>query len=92
MMKLTKEEQETIILFDRSSNMAEIYTFEPRLKRTMKNLSKDFPELICKTAGDNGSVLYSFPKELVTIRRPRPKKKLSEMEKEKLAKRLQNKR
>ena len=40
MAKLTLEEQETIIRFDRSSDNADIYTHEPKLIRKLLKLEQ----------------------------------------------------
>ena len=70
-MKLSLEEQETIIRWDRKDGAAIIYTFEPSLKRKLQILEHQFPDKIQFTCEDNGSIEYIIPKELVSIRKPR---------------------
>ena len=70
-MKHTLEEQETIILWDRANPEAIIYTFEPSLKRKLAELEKNSPDKVIKINEEYGSVKYSIPKSLVSVRKPR---------------------
>lgn len=70
-MKLSLEEQETIIRWDRKESVAIVYTFEPSLKRKLSELEHQFPDKVQFTCEDNGSVEYTLPKELISIRKPR---------------------
>ena len=88
MIKLSLEEQETIILWDRKYPEANVYTFDPPLKRKLATMAKAYPEQIRLEKADNGSVEYTLPKNLVSIRSPRQGRKLSEEEKKDLAERL----
>lgn len=70
-MNLTKAEQETIIRSDRASSNAVIYTFEPPLKRKLKKFAEEYPEEVqLLREDDNGSITYSLPKKLISIRKP----------------------
>ena len=79
--RLTMEEQETIILFNRIDKDAEVFTYEPRLIAKLNRLCKAAPDVFMK-CGDNGlgGFTYSVPKKLVNIRAPLPKKKLTDDE------------
>ena len=46
MAKLTLEEQETIIRFDRSSDEADVYTHEPKLIRKLLLLEQEYPDKV----------------------------------------------
>lgn len=88
MIRLSFEEQETIIRWDKKNKEAVIYTHEPSLKRKLEAMAKAYPEEIKLEKADNGSVEYILPKNLVSIRSPRQGRKLSEEEKRQLAERL----
>lgn len=70
-MKFTLEEQETIIRWDRANPEAIVYTFDPALKRKLAELERFSPDTIKLLNEDNGSVEYSIPKSLVSVRKPR---------------------
>lgn len=70
-MKCTLEEQETIIIWDRGNPEAIVYTFEPSLKRKLKDLKATIPDLVKLKKSDGDSVEYTIPKELISIRKPR---------------------
>lgn len=70
-MKLSFDEQETIIRWDRRNPEAIVYTFEPALKNRLKEMESQFPDKVQLDNEDNGSVEYIIPKELISIRKPR---------------------
>lgn len=70
-MKYLLEEQETIIRWDRKYPEANIYTFEPSLKRKLKEMEHQFPDMIELEREDKDFVEYIVPKELISIRKPR---------------------
>lgn len=70
-MRLTLEEQETIIIWDRKSPEAIVYTFEPSWKRRLKQLAHEYPEQVKLIAEDGDSVEYTLPKNLISLRKPR---------------------
>ena len=88
MIKLSFEEQETIITWDRKNKEVNLYTHEPSLKRKLAAMAKAYPAEIKLKKADNGSVEYILPKNLVSIRSPRAGRKLSEEEKKEIAERL----
>lgn len=70
-MHLTKAERETIILFSEADSTATVYTFNTKLKNKLKRLSQEYPEAVQLVRQDEvGSVIYSVPKNLITVRVP----------------------
>ena len=70
--KLTLEEQETIILFDNSSPIAEIYTHDRPLKRKISEACKKRPDIIEHTGSNGeGGETYLIPKKYISVRVPR---------------------
>lgn len=69
-MKLLLEEQETIIRWDRANPKAIVYTFDPALKRKLSELKTGFPDKVILECEDNGSVEYTVPKNLISVRKP----------------------
>lgn len=88
--KLSLTEQETVILYNRADKRAEVFTYEPSLKRKLGELAEKYPDEVILANPDNGSggVAYMVPKKLINIRQPRHKKELTEEEKKELAERL----
>ena len=70
---LTKYEKETILLTSEGDDRWEVYTFNPGLKRRLKEFAEKFPEqchLKCSTA--EGSVTYVVDKARLSIRLTAP--------------------
>lgn len=86
-MKLSLTEQETIIRYDRAGKETLVYTFEHPVKRKLASMAKEFEDVKLLNS-DNGSVEYTIPKNLITIRKPHKKRSLSEKEKEAIVNRL----
>ena len=70
-MRLTKYEQETIILFNESESTAAVYTYNTGLQNTLNSLYQSHPEQVTQT-GDNGygGLTYSLPKKWLRLPRP----------------------
>jgi hypothetical protein len=70
-VKLTKYEQETIILFNEEETTADVYTHNLKLKERLRQLAKEFPDS-CVLSEKNvaGGVTFRIDKKLVSIRRP----------------------
>ena len=67
-MKLSKIEQETIILFNEAEAEAEVYTHNKSLKRRLENAAKKNPTLYhLKDKNAHGGVSYTFPKKYLKI-------------------------
>ena len=70
-MSLSRIERETIILFNEEEKQASVYTYNGKLQRKLKELSGKYPKQIFQTDMDgSGSVTYSIPKNLISIRQP----------------------
>ena len=66
-MKLSKLEQESIILYNEEESTASIYTNDPKLKR----LAEKYPDKVYPDrAVHAGAVSYAVPKSCVSIREP----------------------
>ena len=85
--KLTKEERETIILFDESADTASLDTSSLPMMRKMEKLRKEFPEAYRVVRQDEYGTKYEFPKNLISIRRPRTHK-MTDTQKKEVAERL----
>ena len=62
MKKLTKLEQETIILWNNAEELATVYTCDPRIKRLLSKSS-----IPTKKNEDDYSVTYDLPKKHCTF-------------------------
>ena len=71
-MELSKEERETIIIFNEEDDQAEVFTYNRALASRLQRLSLKHPEL-CRLVKRNsfGAVSYRVPKRLVHISLPK---------------------
>ena len=70
-MKLSKYEEETVVLYNGAEQTASVYTHDPKLKEKLKRLSVKHPQrIIYITENENGGVTYVVPKKCVQIREP----------------------
>lgn len=69
MMKLSKDEKETIINWNEAENLACIYTFNAGLKRRLEEFSRKYP-LLCRLERNTpeGSVTYVIEKSRLSVR------------------------
>lgn len=66
-MKLSKLEQESIILYNEEESTASIYTHDPKLKRKLKRLAEKYPDKVYPDkAVHAGAVSYAVPKSCVS--------------------------
>lgn len=67
---VTKDERETILLFNEADDIATIYTFNTSLKRRLAAFAEKYPNLCQLTVNDAvyGSVTYELQKARVSIR------------------------
>lgn len=71
-MKLTKTEQETIILFNEAEAAASIYTHNAALCRQLTGLCAAYPEKVRQTADNGyGGLSFELPKKWVRVVPPR---------------------
>ena len=70
-MKLSKLEQETILLYNEEETTASIFTHDPKLKRKLKRLAEKYPEKVYPDRGEcSGAVSFTVPKSCVGVREP----------------------
>ena len=70
-MKLSKLEQESIILYNEEESTASIYTHDPKLIRKLKRLAEKYPDKVYPDkAVHAGAVSYAVPKSCVSVREP----------------------
>ena len=67
---VTKEERETILLFNEADDIAMIYTFNNSLRKRLAAFAKKYPDFCRLTVDDAvyGSVTYEIQKSRVSIR------------------------
>lgn len=72
MSRLSKIEQETIILFNEQESEAEIYTHNKSLQKKLSGFCTKYPDHFVKKS-DNGSggLTYIIPKKRITVSAPR---------------------
>ena len=70
-MRLTRQEQETVINFDNGSQTASIYTASPQIMRKLEALAAAYPEHYRLTGQTEVSKTYTCDKKLITLRKPR---------------------
>ena len=69
MMKLTKYEKETIILFNEAEDTSSIYTYNTGLKKRLAAFSRKYPDLChLEKSSDLGGVTYLMDKSRLSIR------------------------
>lgn len=68
MSRITKYEQETIILWNRGEETASVFTYEPSLKRRLAKYAREHPD-IAYLEYDNGAggVSYIIDKNRISI-------------------------
>lgn len=98
-MRMSKSEQETVILWNNETETANIWTYDRRIKARLAALAKTREDVKLLDQDDDGMVEYDIPKEAVKINPPTltPKKMsderrlaLTEQLKAARAKRLKN--
>ena len=70
-MKLTREEQETIINFSAADKIATLYTRDPAVMRKVDALVIEYPNTFKCIGETDIDKTYSMPKSFVTYRKPR---------------------
>jgi len=73
-MRLSAYERETIILFNETSEPAEVFTYNKRMIRKLERLVRMFPDEF-KLKSDNGACgrTYIVPKNRILISTPKRK-------------------
>lgn len=65
-MKLTLQEQETIILYNQAESVAEIYTHDPKLLTKLERLAEKCPQQVTR----KNALTFLVPKKCVQVREP----------------------
>jgi hypothetical protein len=86
-MALSNAEKETVIRYDKESNLATVYTHEVRiinrLKREMKRLEKEGGRLVCEEKFEGTpSATFEVPIKWIKVSPPKQMKNKSAKEKE----------
>lgn len=70
-MKLSKYEQETIILYNEEETTASVYTHDPKLIEKLKRLHAKYLDKVYPERKEHyGAVSYIVPKACVSVREP----------------------
>lgn len=88
-MKLTRYEQEVVIIFNADEDMATVYSANPTWIRKMDSLVREFPGVFRVKRQTEISKTYELPKKSVRIGKPR---ELSQVQREHLEKMRNGKR
>ncbi len=73
-MKLSAYERETIILFNETSEPAEVFTYNKKMIRKLERLVRMFPdEFRLKSDNGTGGMTYIVPKNRILISTPKRK-------------------
>ena len=73
-MKLSAYERETIILFNETSEPAEVFTYNKKMIRKLERLVRMFPgEFKVKSDNGAGGMTYIVPKNRILISTPKRK-------------------
>ena len=70
-MRLTRYEQETIILMNAGDKKATVYTADRTVMRRLDKLVKAYPDIYRIESEDDVSKTYTMPKTYVSYRKPR---------------------
>ena len=65
-MKLSRIEQETIVLYNEAESTAEVFTYDQKLLHKLERLTEKYPKQIART----GERQFIVPKACVLIREP----------------------
>lgn len=65
-MKLSRIEQETIILYNEAESTAEVFTYDQKLLTKLERLTEKYPEQVTRT----GERQFIVPKACVLVREP----------------------
>lgn len=70
-MMLSPYERETIITFNEEESFADVYTYNPSLKKRLEEFTEEFPEdFILLKANEFGGMTWRISKKLIRIRKP----------------------
>lgn len=86
-MALTREEKETIVLFNEAEDTMEVFTHNKALIRKLQKYAETSKEVKLKKVNEEEGYTFILPKNWFNIRQP---KQLSEETKQKLRDRIKN--
>ena len=70
-MKMSKYEEETVVLYNEAQSTASVYSHDLKLKEKLKRLSEKYPDkVVFNTENSSGGVTYTVPKKCVLIKEP----------------------
>ena len=87
MLRITREEQETIINFNAGDQTATLYTRDPVIMRRIDKLVIGYPDTYKCIGETNIDKTYEMPKSVVTYRKPR---KITDERRSQLQKMMEN--
>ena len=88
-MALTLSERETIIVFDEQHDTAEVFTYNARLSRRLRELCKQRPSDAQLTKDNSsGGLTFHCPKAWIRINPTRESKPLTDEQKAKMRERM----
>lgn len=70
MYKYTKYEQETIILYNELEKTAEVYTYNPALRRKLEKGCALHPDTFKVKSESHGAKTFTIPKKYISVRIP----------------------
>ncbi|GFR35352.1 hypothetical protein [Thermobrachium celere] len=70
-MALTREEKETIVLFNEAEDTMEVFTYNKALIRKLLKFSETYSEVEMKRQNEEGGFTFILPKNWFSIRPPR---------------------
>ena len=66
-MKLSKYEQETIILYNQAEQTASVYTHDPKLLEKLSRLTKEYPQQIRPDSANRTAITERFSFFFLTL-------------------------
>ena len=70
-MRLSRQEQETIINFNAGEQIATLYTHDPAVMRKVDALVTEYPDIFKCIGETDIDKTYSMPKSRISYRKPR---------------------
>lgn len=86
-LKITRNEQETIICFNQADKTACVSTFKSNWITKLKAYAQDYPDLVTLNKEDSyGCCTFTVPKKCISLRSPK-KREISEEQKQAMSER-----
>lgn len=85
--KISRLEQETVIVFNQAEQTADISTFKSSWITKLKEFAKEYPDLVTFVKEDKyGCATFTIPKRCISLRSPK-KKEISEEQRQAMSER-----